>query len=276
MSAADSKKGFHGTGLTAPMPHRHTGRALDASGAGRGNPRFRKAHSANPADSGAFFMPEILLWRAGRGTRKRGRFPYEPVFHPRSVRLPTAVESGRDGSKPHRKEFVMSSQKTHAQVAPETSTSGQIQAEIETTPTKPAKLKFKPKAACPSHRLPFVYLKPNHGGVSFWSVPSAGDYFTDYKVGEAMAKLYLKHINETAESGHSGLLQLIVGDMTGAGFDQPRRAHMIGFLTALEPWLTVAVRLRGRRLCRASGKAILDAVNALLAGEEGGRDDASL
>jgi hypothetical protein len=90
---------------------------LQKTKAGRGNPRLQTAHSANPADSGAFFMPEIPLWRAGRGTRKCGRFPFEPVFHPRSVRRQSAVESGRDGSKPHQTEPSMS-HPNHGQNAP--------------------------------------------------------------------------------------------------------------------------------------------------------------
>jgi hypothetical protein len=84
--------------LNVPSPH---------AAAGRGNPRIRKAHSATPAGSGAFFMPEIRLWRAGRGTLRRGRCPFEPVFHPRSVRRHPAVESSGDGSNTSIQEPVM-------------------------------------------------------------------------------------------------------------------------------------------------------------------------
>jgi phage regulator Rha-like protein len=76
--------------LNVPSPH---------AAAGRGNPNDYTAHSSTPADSGAFFMPEIRLWRAGRGTLRRGRCPCMPVFHPRSVRRHPAVESSGDGSQ---------------------------------------------------------------------------------------------------------------------------------------------------------------------------------
>jgi hypothetical protein len=88
-------------GLTVKPFRRYAVRSTAHSVAGRQNPeRVKAQHSANPADSGAFFMPEIRPWRAGRGTRKRGRFAFTPVSDPRSVRLPTAVRSGRDGSLP--------------------------------------------------------------------------------------------------------------------------------------------------------------------------------
>jgi hypothetical protein len=90
--------------LTIPKNRLSLSSPLQKTAAGRRNPSFQTARSANPADSGAFFMPEIPLWRAGRGTRKRGRFPFEPVFDPRSVRLPFRVETERDGFIPYQTE----------------------------------------------------------------------------------------------------------------------------------------------------------------------------
>jgi hypothetical protein len=87
-------------GLTVKPFRRYAVRSTAHSVAGRENPETEKAHSANPADSGAFFMPEICLWRAGRGTRKRGRLPFRRFLTlVQSVSIP-AVRSGRDGSNP--------------------------------------------------------------------------------------------------------------------------------------------------------------------------------
>jgi hypothetical protein len=167
-----------------------------------------------------------------------------------------------------------------------TNTNGQIQADIEATPTKTAKPVFKyHRAAHPFHRLPFVGPREGGGaGKCFWAVPATGDYLIDCRVGEGMANAFLKFIAETSQSEHSGLLRDILIDMAGVGYEHPNRGHMVGFFGALEPWLTLAVRLRGGRLARVSKEELLDQLNwfinldreeleaemnALLAGEEG-------
>jgi len=51
------------------------------SRAGRGNPMNSKG--AQAPRPGAFFTPGVLLWRLVRGRLTPGRYPFEPVFHPR-------------------------------------------------------------------------------------------------------------------------------------------------------------------------------------------------
>lgn len=70
----------------------HTFPAFDASKDGRENLNEYTAHKRQIP--GAFCLPGFPLWRLGRGTFRRGRFPCKPVSHPRSSRHPTAVRSG--------------------------------------------------------------------------------------------------------------------------------------------------------------------------------------
>ena len=82
-------------GLTATASPAHNGRAFDALRAGRGNPILLRRTSANRR---ALFVCPVLHYGGlgGAGSRLAGSLT--PVFHPRSSRRPTAVESGRVGS----------------------------------------------------------------------------------------------------------------------------------------------------------------------------------
>lgn len=143
-----------------------------------------------------------------------------------------------------------------------------VQVAPENTLTKTAKPVFKyHRAEHPFHRLPFV--GPRHddgpGRKTFWAVPATGNYRLDCRAGETMANVFLKFIAETPESKHSGLLCHILSDMAGIWPEHPNRGHLIGFIAALEPWITMAVRLRGGRLTRVSQKELLDGLNRLFA-----------
>lgn len=86
---------------------RYNGNAFDASRAGRGNPMVRRRTSAKTA--GAFFVPAVFFYGGWCGAGSRLAGSYDPVFHPRSSRHPTAVESGRVGSNLIRRSHPMKS-----------------------------------------------------------------------------------------------------------------------------------------------------------------------
>ncbi len=76
----------------------HTVSALDASRAGRENPRFNGA----PAPTiGRYFFARCFTMAAWAGQASAWPVSVKPVSHPRSSRRPTAVRSGRVGSNPH-------------------------------------------------------------------------------------------------------------------------------------------------------------------------------
>ncbi len=70
-------------------------KALDASGAGRENPRSKGALAPT---LGRFFYAQGFTMAARAGHVSAWPVSFRPVSHPRSSRHPTAVRSGLDGS----------------------------------------------------------------------------------------------------------------------------------------------------------------------------------
>lgn len=92
----------------------------------------------------------------------------------------------------------------------------------------------------PLHRLPFVDSVEGKGRLSFRAVPKTGGYSGGSKTGEALAKIYLKHLRQHGATG-GGALQMISFDMMGNGnSDCPEESALLGqiegFFVTLEAW----------------------------------------
>ena len=133
---------------------------------------------------------------------------------------------------------------------------------------KPAiqSLSFKNRKKIPTHRLPFVGEVHGKIGLSFWIVPKTGGYRGGCQTGEALARIYIKHLKD--HSNDSGLtsLQKIALDMFGCELaDSPEqdalRGQVIGFFSVLDVWLAGAAKHLHGGLDEHDNKALLKAAN---------------
>lgn len=130
-------------------------------------------------------------------------------------------------------------------------------------------LKYHNRREHPLHRLPFVHLRKNKSGASFWAVPRTGNYQGSVEAGEALACMYLKHLREHGASP-CGNLQHIVLDMCGMGslgihLSQEQNSlagQIVGFFSTLDGWLSVSAKGFGRNLDHADPVELLAKANA--------------
>ena len=135
-----------------------------------------------------------------------------------------------------------------------------------------ATLHAHPEQAHPLHRLPFVNRVPGKAELSFWAVPKTGGYHGGTQTGEALARLYLKHLK--AHGGASGeALQMIALAMFGFESDHsPEQDSLhgqaVGFFWEMDRWLADAVQQAGGGLDRFDDADLLRAANAGLIFDE--------
>lgn len=127
-------------------------------------------------------------------------------------------------------------------------------------------LQFKIGKSIPEHRLPFVGKAKNAIGVSFWAVPKTGDYRGGCQTGEALARIYLKHLKEhSSEAGPTSLQRIVLDMFDCAHSDSPEvvalRGQAVGFFSVLEPWLAAAAKHLDGGLDEHDSKSLLKAAN---------------
>lgn len=127
-------------------------------------------------------------------------------------------------------------------------------------------LQFKIGKSIPIHRLPFVGKAKNAIGVSFWAVPKTGGYRGGCQTGEALARIYLKHLKEhTSETGLPSLQRIALDMFDCALSESPEacalRGQAVGFFSVLEPWLAGAAKHLDGGLDEHDSKALLKAAN---------------
>lgn len=129
-------------------------------------------------------------------------------------------------------------------------------------------LKYHYHRENPLHRLPFVHLRSNKSGASFWAVPRTGEYQGNVNARSAMASMYLKHLREHGAPPF-GSLQFIALEMCGMGslgahFTQEQGAlagQIVGFFSTLDWWLEASAKNFGRTLDEADPTSLLDKAN---------------
>lgn len=126
-------------------------------------------------------------------------------------------------------------------------------------------LRYHDQKEVPLHRLPFLDSVEGKGRLSFWAVPKTGGYCGGGKTGEAMAKIYLKHLRQRGATG-GGSLQTIIFDMMGIeNDDTPEtsalRGQIVGFFVTLEAWLVLAAQKGGNSLDSDCPRDLLDLAN---------------
>ncbi|UPY96273.1 Bro-N domain-containing protein [Pectobacterium sp. 21LCBS03] len=150
--------------------------------------------------------------------------------------------------------------------------------EIAPVKAKPRSLP-KPRAKDDIARLPFI----NHSSdTPNWAIPAVGGYFRGYEVGEAMAFLFLKFLNENkvpAEVGHS-YYTFIMFDMfhryelegghaaevshSEAEAFKSIRGQLSGFLNTTSKWLIGAACGMDAEANRFTEAQLLSKANAAL------------
>lgn len=138
---------------------------------------------------------------------------------------------------------------------------------VTCTRRKAETLKPNNQRSVPSHRLPFV--KSMSGHMNFWSVPATGEFAGGCQAGEALAKIYLKHLRENDYAG--GCLQMIVADMcrqsekcrdAGGAEADSVSGQIVGFFSVLDKWLHTAATMIGEPLDNLDVAALLSTANA--------------
>ncbi|WP_260524091.1 hypothetical protein [Serratia sp. PL7] len=130
-------------------------------------------------------------------------------------------------------------------------------------------LKYHNRREHPLHRLPFVHLRKNKSGASFWAVPRTGSYQGSVEAGEALACMYLKHLREHGASP-CGNLQHVVLEMCGMGslgvhLTQEQNSlagQIVGFFSTLDGWLAASAKGFGRNLDGANPSDLLAKANS--------------
>ncbi|MFV8926265.1 hypothetical protein ABQ431_08220 [Serratia fonticola] len=129
-------------------------------------------------------------------------------------------------------------------------------------------LKYHNRRERPLHRLPFVGLRSDKSGASFWAVPRTGDYQGSVEAGESLACIYLKHLREHGTSP-AGNLQFVVLEMCGMGslgvhLTQEQNSlagQIVGFFSTLDSWLAASAKRLGRGLDDADPLELLAKAN---------------
>lgn len=95
-------------------------------------------------------------------------------------------------------------------------------------------LKFNNKEPHPVHRLPFIGGKSkNLAGCSFWNVPATGGYEGGNMTGNAMAWLWLKHIEANGPEDAPAVLSRIVMEIANAK-SKSLNGQIVGFFEVIE------------------------------------------
>lgn len=132
-------------------------------------------------------------------------------------------------------------------------------------------LKLHPRRKVPFHQMPFVGSKQD-GTPNFWDVPLTGGYYSGRQAGNGLAALMLIHLRQHR---HEQFIEGKLGQVATAWLDAARtatpgqysvlRGQVLGFMSALSPWLIAAAEQNGKKLDTADRHAILRSVNRWLA-----------
>ncbi|ABC29659.1 hypothetical protein HCH_02884 [Hahella chejuensis KCTC 2396] len=131
-----------------------------------------------------------------------------------------------------------------------------------------AALKFKPREKFPVRRLPYVGFAKRRSGLCYWNVPPSGGYFGGQETGEALARIYLKHVNDQGRD-YGGHLQHVVLDMFGCDRDgtperDALRGQVVGFFCELEKFLAAAMKAVDVGVSDEDAQALLKRANDFL------------
>ncbi|VVT53980.1 Aspartokinase (EC [Kosakonia radicincitans] len=107
-------------------------------------------------------------------------------------------------------------------------------------------LKLNKKASIPLHRLPFIGGKSKLLlGYSFWNVPSEGGYGGGCTTGCALAKIWIKHLEEESRSGNDigpSTLSRVVIEMISMGANDSINGQAAGFFSVIEEILFTLIK----------------------------------
>ncbi|QSA97735.1 hypothetical protein [Methylococcus sp. EFPC2] len=132
-------------------------------------------------------------------------------------------------------------------------------------------LRYKPKAKCAVHRLPFVTVnrKANPDDLINWfDVPpipvedQSDRYGVSCKIGNQLALAFLKHLREENNPDGLSCLQYIVFDIAKRGAEC---GVIVGFFSRLDCWLRHAVKVGGASLDQLSESDIEAEIARLMA-----------
>ncbi|GKX40026.1 hypothetical protein SOASR014_37650 [Pectobacterium carotovorum subsp. carotovorum] len=153
-----------------------------------------------------------------------------------------------------------------------------VQHERISIPTKPRALPRK-LAKDNISRMPFINL---HSETPHWAIPSVGGYFRGYEVGEAMAYLFLKFLNENrvpAEVGFKYYTDIMFSlfhryELEGGHAAEVERSEtegftsirgqLAGFMNTTSKWLIVAANGMDNEARRFTEAQLLEKTNAAL------------
>ncbi|MEH2922403.1 Bro-N domain-containing protein [Samsonia erythrinae] len=153
----------------------------------------------------------------------------------------------------------------------------------EATPTK-AKPRALPKPVAKDNitRLPFVSARFDRDETPYWTLPSIGGYFRGYEVGESMAYLFLKFLNENkvpAEVGYNYYTHIMFSlfhryELEGGqaaeaaqseeeGFNSIR-GQLCGFMNTTSKWMVSAANKMDSEANRFTEAQLLAVANNAL------------
>ncbi|TAI99800.1 BRO-N domain-containing protein [Pectobacterium versatile] len=150
----------------------------------------------------------------------------------------------------------------------------------EVAPAKPKPRALPRKLAKDNiSRMPFINL---HSETPHWAIPSVGGYFRGYEVGEAMAYLFLKFLNENrvpAEVGFKYYTDIMFSlfhryELEGGHAAEVERSEaegftsirgqLAGFMNTTSKWLIVAANGMDNEARRFTEAQLLEKTNAAL------------